>query len=194
MSGGDATQSGFDRISPRVRPMRLVVRDTPQRAVESAVRELVAQGFVVAPQDIGAVLARQGSPWVAGLVEIGDTSAARRRGRLIDAVDVLTLGTAGVLLRRKVEHLAIVVTARSSAAGTSELVIGPTRVPLAGDDSRGSAGRRYATALRALTVGYEGAGALVGPPGPRAHIRDADCPACIPTAKKLLRQATTSAD
>ncbi|WP_203758747.1 hypothetical protein, partial [Cellulomonas chitinilytica] len=189
VSGAGATQPGFELFAPRVRPARLEVRDSPDRAVDNAVRELVVQGFVVAPQDVGAVLARQGSPWVARLVEIGDTGAAWRRGCLIDAVDVVTLGIAGTFLRRRIEHVVLVVTARATLSGTCELVVGPTRVPMAADDSLGSAGPRYATALERLAAGYDGAGALVGKPTSTPHVRDADCPACIPTATRLLRQA-----
>lgn len=187
--GAQASESGFDWFPPRVRPVRMEVVDTPERAVENAVHELVAQGFTVAPQDVGAVLARQGSPWVARVVEIGDTVAAWRRGCLIDVVNVLTLGLAGILMRRRMEHVAVVVTARASATGTTELVVGPSRVPMAADESLASAGRRYATALGAVAAGYERGGALAARTS-MLHVQDPDCPACIPTAKRLLREAS----
>jgi hypothetical protein len=63
---------------------------------------------------------------------------------------------------------------------------------MAADESLASPGRRYATALGAVAAAYERGGALAARPTSMLQVQDPDCPACLPTAQRLLRAAAAA--
>ncbi|MCL2455435.1 MAG: hypothetical protein FWD18_09110 [Micrococcales bacterium] len=174
-----------------LRGRRLVVRDDPARAVQVGVRCLMAQGFRMRLENMNDTLVREGSPWTAQAMEIGE-STTFRRGCLYSII-----GDSAIMLlpfvKRPIPLTLAIVTARWLPDGTSELVIHPYRPPVfskgqiweTSEVSHDLASPRVSKAIQGVIDTYQQDGLLVEASKPRTVVKDTTCPAHIHKVEAL---------
>jgi hypothetical protein len=175
-----------------LRARRLIVRDTPAHAIELAMTILTSHGFVPMQLDLNQKLAQQGSPWIAQMVEIGDNLDSATRGCMYSCVSVVFPLIEFLPIKlRGVEHVEVVVTARTCADGSCELVLAPNTPFSLLSDSDGfdsSAARFLNAAIAHLIDSYQRAEALLVLSKPLLVVDDVQCPG-FPKRLRKLRKA-----
>jgi len=172
---------------------QMVVRDTPEHAVEVGVGYLAAYGFRVRPGDVTTALRAEGSPWVAKAVEIGKDAGALR-GCLYSLISDTPLA---LVMKRTIPPTLVIVAARTMPDGSCVLAIQPfftwfSKKRLARvffDDYDFGADRmaapQVAAAITAVINAYQGVGTLVDAGRPTPAISDKEAMTTILRVRKL---------
>ena len=172
-----------------LRARQMVVRDTPEHAVEISVSYLVAHGFRVRPGDMTAGLRAEGSPWTAAAVEIGDDVSALR-GLSYSLVGDTPLA---LVMKRTIPPTLVVVAARAIVDGSCVLMVNPfttfysrkSLFDVHSFNEHNMAAPQLAAATTGILEAYQGVGALVDAGRPTAAIRDKEAMTTILRVKKL---------
>lgn len=188
--GKEATEASRT-IVRRFKGLRLVVAGQPSAAIDVAIAQLLAEGFVLRPDDLDQALRQRSSWWIGRTVEIGDVNNAKRLwwqnfffGENGDMPCTLLWGW---MLRRGIAPTLVAVVARPAAAGQSELVISPVPSGLGPYADRGAAEPRLTRALRAVELHFTQVGQLLQQPEDiEPLLLDAECPAQEKTLKALI--------
>lgn len=189
---GPAATEAFRTILDRPKARRYWVLGPPSAAIDIAIGHLVAEGFVLRPDDFDLALRQRSSLWSGRTVEIGDVAMAKRlwwkrlpfRG---DGVDLLCSTLWGGRLRRGIAPTLVAVVAQPAADGQSELVIAPARSGLGPIEDRDAAQPRLSRAQEAVGMHFAQLGHLLQQPEVvELKLLDAECPAQEDTIKGLI--------
>jgi len=183
------TGSYLDGMFRLLRARQMVVRDTPEHAVEVGVSYLVGHGFRVRPGDVTAALRAEGSPWTAAAVEIGEDSGALR-GCSYSLVSATPLA---LVMKRTIPPTLVVIAARATADGSCVLMVYPfatfaSRKSLFDNFDLGAsnmAASQLAAAITGILDAYQGVGALVDAGGWPTARNDKDAMMTVVRVKKL---------
>lgn len=189
---GPAATEAHRTIVDRPKGRRYWVLGPPAVAIDVAIGHLVAEGFVLRPDDLDLALSQRSSPWRGRTVEIGDVATAKRlwwkrfffRG---DGTDLICDMLLGGRLRRGIAPTLVTVVARPAADGQSELVISPTRSGWGPFDDRDAAEPRLTRAQTAVGMHFAQLGHLLQQPEVvELKLLDAECPAHEDTIRDLI--------
>ncbi|MCL1918927.1 MAG: hypothetical protein FWG14_11520 [Peptococcaceae bacterium] len=185
-----AQETYLSNVFSYLRGRRIVVRDNPVNAVQMGVGHLIDQGFAVRPGNIDDTLRREGSPWIAQAVEIGEDSGFTR-GLLHFVIEESPLSFLP-FVKRNIPPTLVIVTARILPDGTCELMIQPfvslsLKKAMINHDADHLAAPRVEAAVMAVINSYQQSGFLVeaGKWKSIAAQKDKECPAFPRKARAL---------
>lgn len=193
--GRAATEASLTRVG-RLKGQRCIVLGTPVAAIDVGISQLLAEGFVLRPDDLDPALRQQGSSWIGRTVEIGDVSNSKRlwwqRFFFTDRGEGCSLLWEWAM-RRGIAPTLVAVVARPAADGHSELVISPVQSGLGPFEDRHAAEPRLRRVLAAVSTRFAQAGQLIQQPEEiEPLLLDAQCPAQEETLKSLIHWPTES--
>lgn len=187
--GRAATEASRTRVN-RLKGQRYFVVGGPVAAIDVAISQLLAEGFVLRADDLDQALRQQGSSWTGRTVEIGDVANAKRLwwqnalfGDDVDGWSILW----DWAMRRGIAPTLVAVVARPAADGHSELVISPVQSGLGPLEDRHAAEPRLRRVLVAVGTRFAQSGQLIQQPEEiEPLLLDEQCPAQEKTLMNLI--------
>lgn len=188
-AGRAATEASLTRVG-RLKGQRYLVGGSPVAAIDVAIGQLLAEGFVLRTDDLDHALRQQGSNWVGRTVEIGDVSNAKR---LWWQNFLFTDSSQGCsilwewAMRRGIAPTLVAVVARPAVDGQSELVISPVQSGVGPFEDRHAAEPRLRRVLAAVGARFAQTGQLIQQPEEvEPLLLDEQCPAQEKALKSLI--------
>lgn len=194
-AGRAATEANRTRVR-RLKGQRYLVFGGPVVAIDVAISQLLAEGFVLRADDLDQVLRQQGSSWLGRTVEIGDVANAKRlwwqRFFFVDRGEGCSFLWEWAM-RRGIAPTLVAVVARPAADGQSELVISPVQSGLGPHEDRHAAEPRLSRVLVAVGTRFAQSGQLVQEPEEiEPLLLDKQCPAEEKTLMSLINWPSKS--
>ena len=157
-SGRDARFNRFLHRHDVLKGGRFVLRRPAVDAVTLAVALLGAEGFVARENDLDARLRERGSQWLAQAVEIGGNKVSWGEG----VVDYVLGDTAlDIILRPRISHTLVVVSAKELPEASTELHVFPHMSREGRPGSYAGAASRLSDSLDAIEAACTADGTLI---------------------------------
>jgi hypothetical protein len=156
--GRDARFNRFLHGRSVLKGARFVLRGSPADAVTLAVTQLIMEGFIAREDDLATQLRERRSEWIAQAVEIGGNKVSWGEG----VVDYVLGNTAlDIVLRPRISHTLVVVSARELPEARTELHVFPHMSREARPGSYAGAASRLSDSLDALSEACTADGTLI---------------------------------